>query len=104
MVNFLINNGLPVPEGLIVFYPALRVNLFYTPSFLQGIDDMILPHSILLKIKEAYIGKFKNPQSEYISPILASECTLSKYPPSHFVTGSRDPLNDDCYRMVERIK
>lgn len=76
MVNFLINHCLPLPHGLIGVYPALRVDLFYTPSFLQGIDDMVLPHSILLKIKQAYVSTFKQEGSQYISPILASEGTL----------------------------
>ena len=104
MLNFLINYDLPLPDGVILFYPALRVDLFFTPSFLQGIDDMIISHSVLLKIKEAYVGNNKNLQNEYLSPILAQRKTLKRYPEIHLVTGSRDPLSDDCYRMVEQIK
>ena len=29
---------------------------------------------------------------------------LSKYPPVVCLTGNQDPLSDDCFRMVEKLK
>ena len=63
LTNFLIKHNLPLPDKLLLFYPALRVEVFYTPSFLHGLDDMILSHSILIKIREAYVGDFPHKQS-----------------------------------------
>lgn len=87
-----------------MIYPALRVEIYYSPSFLYGIDDMILPHSALLKIIIAYVGNFQDKKSMYITPLNAKDDILRKYPTTYFFVGSSDPLSDDSFRMLEKLK
>lgn len=35
LTNYLIRHKLPLPDKLLLFYPALRVDVFYTPSFIH---------------------------------------------------------------------
>jgi hormone-sensitive lipase len=44
----LIKQGLRVPDGIVLTYPALNLNYNnYTPSLLSSLDEPILPHTYL---------------------------------------------------------
>ena len=54
-----------------------------------------------------YIGPSNRPdfQTEfYLSPIVAPDSLLAKFPPVYFLTGERDPLVDDTVIMAGRIR
>ena len=57
LTNMLIDWGLRVPDGIVLVYPALNLDLKnYTPSLLTAINDMILPHTMLKICVKAYIN------------------------------------------------
>lgn len=101
-----IKNGVRIPNGLMLAYPALRVDLnAFTPSYLIALHDHILPHSVLKLIPGAYIPEGGRPKEDpLLSPIYASDELLEKLPPIRMMVGEKDPLHDDCWRLVDRLK
>lgn len=72
LTTLLIEWNLPKPDGLVLVYPALNLNINdYTPSLLHALNDMILPHTFLKLCLRAYIkDKNFNPLNDsLISPI-----------------------------------
>ena len=72
LTTLLIEWNLPKPDGLVLVYPALNLNINdYTPSLLHALNDMILPHTFLKLCLRAYIkDKNLNPLNDsLISPI-----------------------------------
>jgi hormone-sensitive lipase len=45
-----------MPQGIVLVYPALNLNLNnYTPSLLTALNDMILPHTFLKLCARSYL-------------------------------------------------
>jgi len=71
-------------------YPATYVGPdTFVPSLLLSLDDILLPSKFLKGALTAYMGetKEKNPSCDpdkldLMSPLLASEADLSKFPPT----------------------
>lgn len=85
LTTLLIEWGLPKPSGIVLVYPALNLSLSnYTPSLLTALNDMILPHTFLKLCANAYLGQSQQSAetNPFISPVLTSDSTLSKYPPT----------------------
>ena len=103
LTNLLIEWNLPKPDGLVLVYPALNLNINnYTPSLLHALNDMILPHTFLKICLRAYLkDKSINPETNaFVSPIRAKGETLKKYPRTKIFVGGKDPFHDDCCRFV----
>lgn len=72
LTTLLIEWNLPKPDGLVLVYPALNLNInYYTPSLLHALNDMILPHTMLKVCLKAYIKdpKFDPTNDSLISPL-----------------------------------
>jgi len=100
-----IREGVRLPDGIMLSYPAL--NLFPTcvvPSYFQAIDDVILPSNVLKLCLKAYIPEEFKPESDpFLSPVFASDELLSKLPPVRIISGTNDPLHDDIWKFSERL-
>jgi len=101
-----IEMGVRLPDGLLLNFPALNMwKEAYTPSFLLSLDDVIMHHTFLRLCHNCYI---KDPlldtkDNHYLSPLFASTTLLSQFPPTRIMVGTRDPLLDDCWRLLERL-
>ena len=101
-----IETGVRLPTGLLLNFPAINMwKEAYTPSFLMSLDDVIMHHTFLKLCHDCYI---KDPlldtqQNQYLSPLFVSSSILTHFPPTRIVVGSRDPLIDDCWRLLERL-
>lgn len=101
-----IEKGVRLPDGLLLNFPALNMwKEAYTPSFLLSLDDVIMHHTFLKLCHDCYI---KDPlldtkENHYLSPLFASSKLLSQFPPTRIMVGTRDPLLDDCWRLLERL-
>ena len=90
LTNLLIEWNLPKPDGLVLVYPALNLNINnYTPSLMHALNDMILPHTFLKLCLRAYL---KDPNlspktDQFVSPINAKPSTLKKYPKTKIFVG-----------------
>jgi len=45
-----------IPDGLLLAYPALRLEASFSPSLLLSMDDRMVPYTFLLSCLDAYIG------------------------------------------------
>jgi len=87
-------------------YPCLYVDEdSFSPSYFISIDDPILPTSLLRLVAKAYVPEgFKNKEDPFISPMLASDELLEKVPPIRIVAGDMDPLHDDTWRLLSKLR
>jgi hormone-sensitive lipase len=101
-----IREGIRVPDGCLMSYPAL--NLYpekFVPSYFVAIDDVILPYNVLKLCIKAYIPEdFKPEWDPFLSPIMASDELLSKMPPIRILSGTNDPLHDDIWKLLQRLQ
>jgi hormone-sensitive lipase len=101
-----IREGVRVPDGCLMSYPAL--NLYpekFVPSYFVAIDDVILPYNVLKLCLKAYIPEeFKPEWDPFLSPIMASDELLSKMPPIRILSGTNDPLHDDIWKLLQRLQ
>lgn len=98
--------GLRMPTAIFMSYPALNLNYHnYTPSLLISLEDFILPHTFLKYCLSCYIreGQLDPRHNFYLSPVAAPDSYLKEFPPTHFFVGSQDPLEDDSWRLFERL-
>lgn len=105
LINLLITYKLRVPDGLVLVYPVLNLDLHqYTPSLINALNDFILPHTLLKLCEKAYLSNSteiaKDPN---VSPIFTPENILIRYPPVRIFVGSKDPFHDDCCRFTEKL-
>ena len=78
-----------------------------TPSLLSYVSDRVLTPEMMRAMIILYIGPHTRPDfsTEYLlSPVLAPEQLLSRFPKTYFLTGERDPLVDDTVIMAGRIR
>lgn len=95
------------PHGCFLIYPCLAVDgNSSSPSYFLSLDDTLLPFALLKLVAVAYTGEgeFKNLEDPFISPIQASDELLAKMPPVRIVAGSEDPLYDDNWRFIAKMR
>lgn len=76
-------------------------------SRLSYFNDRILTPEMMRSMVMLYIGPNNRPdfQSDFLlSPIVAPEALLAKFPKTYFLTGERDPLVDDTVIFAGRIR
>jgi len=104
----LIRAGFPPAHGCLLIYPALTVDEHScSPSAFASLDDPVLPTSLLKLCVRAYIGdgdEFKSKEDPCISPLVASDELLEKLPPIRMIVGSKDPLHDDSWRFLAKLR
>ena len=100
-----IESGVRVPDGLLLAYPALNLDLeAATPSYLLSLEDLMLSHSMLQLCASHYLRPGSDPKSDpLITPLVASDAVLSRLPPVRMMVGTKDPLQDDCWRLADRL-
>jgi len=105
LMNMLAAVDVPMPSALQLIYPPtdLRANRF-SPSMLFSMQDELLYFTIAKACFSAYVPKDADFQNDWLlSPYLASDKILQRYPKSHIYCGDKDTLHDDCLRMVLKL-
>jgi hormone-sensitive lipase len=101
----IIKAGLKPPAGLLMVYPCLQLDLNYaSPSSFQALDDPMLHISLLKLCISSYVGDMNGLEDPFISPVLASDEILEKMPPVRIITGSEDPMQDDNWRLLAKLR
>jgi len=98
--------GLQPPHACVMIYPCLQLDLLYSsPNSFLSLDDSVI-HSSLLKICiKSYVAEGTDPLIDpFLSPVFASDELLEKMPPVRIISGTDDPLQDDNWRMVARLR
>ncbi|KAK4120011.1 alpha/beta-hydrolase [Parathielavia appendiculata] len=78
-----------------------------TSSMISYFNDRVLTPEMMRAMIILYIGPHNRPdfsQDYLLSPILAPDVLLSKFPKTYFLTGERDPLVDDTVIFAGRLR
>ena len=76
-------------------------------SMISYFNDRILTPEMMRAMIILYVGPHNRPDfsTEYLlSPVLAPEALLAKFPRTYFLTGERDPLVDDTVIFAGRLR
>ena len=76
-------------------------------SMLSYFNDRVLTPEMMRAMIILYIGPHNRPdfsQDYLLSPILAPDILLSRFPKTYFLTGERDPLVDDTIVFAGRLR
>ncbi|KAG6005938.1 hypothetical protein E4U21_007501 [Claviceps maximensis] len=78
-----------------------------TSSMISYFNDRVLTPEMMRAMIILYIGPHNRPdfsQDYLLSPVLAPDCLLAKFPKTYFMTGERDPLVDDTVIFAGRLR
>lgn len=78
-----------------------------TSSMISYFNDRVLTPEMMRAMIILYVGPHNRPdfsQDYLLSPILAPDILLSKFPKTYFLTGERDPLVDDTVIFAGRLR
>lgn len=78
-----------------------------TSSMISYVNDRVLTPEMMRAMIILYIGEHNRPdfsQDYLLSPVLAPEYLLAKFPKTYFMTGERDPLVDDTVIFAGRLR
>ncbi|KAI0162561.1 Alpha/Beta hydrolase protein [Pestalotiopsis sp. NC0098] len=76
-------------------------------SMISYFNDRVLTPEMMRAMIILYVGPHNRPdfsQDYLLSPILAPDILLQKFPKTHFLTGERDPLVDDTVIFAGRLR
>mmetsp|Transcript_5986 Transcript_5986/g.18020 ORF Transcript_5986/g.18020 Transcript_5986/m.18020 type:complete len:815 (+) Transcript_5986:145-2589(+) len=97
--------GLRLPDGIVLAYPALNLNMQWSPSRLLALFDPMLPYTLLRLCLRAYLPDGVDPEQDYMaSPMLAPEKVLAALPPTSVFVGAYDPLLDDSVQFYHNMR
>ncbi|POM78153.1 Hormone-sensitive Lipase [Phytophthora palmivora] len=105
-----IQDGIDLPNGNVFMFPALNLHLSPSPSRFIHQNDPVLPRGILeLALTSYYPSHGHSNQYKFnihdpcVSPGLAEDSLLEKFPPTSLVVGDLDPLLDDSVDFYTRL-
>lgn len=78
-----------------------------TSSMISYFNDRVLTPEMMRAMIILYIGPHNRPdfsQDYLLSPVLAPDSLLAKFPKTYFMTGERDPLVDDTVIFAGRLR
>ena len=87
--------------------PKLLKTRLAVSSMISYFNDRILTPEMMRAMIILYVGPHNRPDfsTEFLlSPLLAPEALLAKFPKTHFLTGERDPLVDDTVIFAGRLR
>ena len=76
-------------------------------SMISYFNDRVLTPEMMRAMNILYVGPHNRPDFStdfLLSPLLAPEALLAKFPKTYFLTGERDPLVDDTVIFAGRIR
>ncbi|CAM1510475.1 Fc.00g008100.m01.CDS01 [Cosmosporella sp. VM-42] len=96
----------PTSKGVSHRVEPMRTRLA-TSSMISYFNDRVLTPEMMRAMIILYIGAHNRPdftQDYLLSPVLAPEALLAKFPKTYFLTGERDPLVDDTVIFAGRLR
>jgi hormone-sensitive lipase len=106
-----INEGLRVPDGILLSYPATYLQFSPSPARIMSLLDPLLNFKLLeLCGMEYYLNpklihvKHNAQRNPLISPSVAPDDIIKKFPNVYIAVGALDPLFDDSIYLAKRIE
>lgn len=94
-------------DGAVSHRPEALTTRLATSSMISYVNDRVLTPEMMRAMIILYIGPHNRPdfsQDYFLSPVLAPEYLLAKFPKTYFMTGERDPLVDDTVIFAGRLR
>lgn len=94
-------------EGVVSHRSEPLTTRLATSSMISYVNDRVLTPEMMRAMIILYIGPHNRPdftQDYFLSPVLAPEYLLAKFPKTYFMTGERDPLVDDTVIFAGRLR
>ena len=96
-----LQEGLPMPRGLLLAYPALNLNPQASPSRVLHMSDPLIPYQLLVRLAAEYVpdGRLMRGdcrEEPLINPGVAPADILARLPTTNLIVGGLDPLLDDA--------
>ena len=67
-------------------------------------DDILLRFTFLSICLSSYIPAERSAETDvYLSPVIAPDQDLARFPPVRIMAAGRDPLRDESYRLLYRL-
>lgn len=103
-----IMDGYRVPDGACLVYPGVDIRWRFSPSMLWSADDRLIPFSFLECCLSAYLGPDKEQQKKLasdplVSPTMATDEVLARFPKTRVVVGDADPLHDSVVTFTHKL-
>lgn len=101
---WLIENNERKPDLLLLFYPALTLDIKYTPALAYTFQDYLLNYGSMSCSLRAYVPEFTDTLFDYyLSPLQAPKELLQKMPKTRVCVGTKDALRDESYRWALKM-
>ena len=103
-MNLFEGKKIHTPDFVFPLYPcsnASRKNM--SLSLASSFEDSRITIKGLKSINESYRGYYPNELDPFINPNDAPEILIKNMPKTRFMTGTHDPLRDDCIRLVYKM-
>jgi acetyl esterase/lipase len=100
------SNGKPTTAILVPPPRQLNTNIKMS-SMISQLHDRVLPPELLRAMILLYIGEQHKPDltTDYLlSPLLAPESVLQRFPKVYMLCGEQDPLADDTFLFAGRLR
>jgi acetyl esterase/lipase len=92
------------PSGLFLFSPVLSLKESPTTSRTLFMMDAVLPMNLINNCRAHYLPAHSDANTDpCLSPIVASDAHLQKFPPTSIMVGSLDPYLDDTVQFAHRL-
>lgn len=115
-----INNIVPGPQSLCLFYPALIVQSFPSPSRLLSLLDPLAMFPFLLRCMNAYTdpkylkscprtyeeeltASFNSSLDPLVSPLLTPPEILARLPKTYIFSSTMDTCLDECIQFYSKL-
>ena len=103
-MNLLEGKKIHTPDFLFPLYPCSNASKYnMSLSLASSLEDSRITIKGLKYINQCYRGYYPNELDPFINPRDAPEFLIKKMPKTRFMTGSHDPLRDDCIRLVYKM-
>eukprot|EP01127_Copromyxa_protea_P015964 TRINITY_DN4677_c0_g1_i2.p1 TRINITY_DN4677_c0_g1~~TRINITY_DN4677_c0_g1_i2.p1 ORF type:complete len:504 (-),score=90.36 TRINITY_DN4677_c0_g1_i2:76-1587(-) len=104
-MNIILNHpNLPVPDGILMAYPALDLTYTVTTSRAMFLNDVLVPYCFLEKCLEAYT-EGSDTRNPLVSPLWADDDLLKKLPHNIVILNAGlDPLLDDGVKFAHKCR
>ncbi|CAK7272679.1 hypothetical protein SEPCBS119000_005251 [Sporothrix epigloea] len=89
------------------YHPRAISTQLATASTISYFNDRVLTPEMMRAMIILYVGPHNRPdfaQDYLLSPILAPDLLLARFPKTYFLTGERDPLVDDTVIFAGRLR
>ena len=103
-MNLFEGKNIHTPDFLFPLYPCSNCSKRnMSLSLASSFEDFRITIKGLREINESYRGYYPNELDPFINPRDAPDILLKHMPKTRFMTGSHDPLRDDCVRLIYKL-